>query len=137
MSLVKYNPSLSPLFDNFEDLCGIFDAFDPMTRTAPSITGPRATVQNLEDKHLIELATPGVEKDDLVIDINEGRLTISLEQKKDGKNYAFQRAFKRSWTLPKDVEVEKIDAEYTNGVLAVSIPKREPAAPPTRRIEIV
>ena len=136
MSLIKYNPSLSPLFDNFDDIMSIFDAFDPMTRPVQSVTGPKTRVQNLEDKHLIELATPGVEKDDLVIDINEGRLTISLEQKESGENYAFQRAFKRSWTLPKDVEVEKIDAEYTNGVLAVSIPKREPAAPSTRRIEI-
>jgi len=136
MSLIKYNPNLSPLFNNFDDLLSIFDAFDPMTRPVQSITGPRTNVQNLEDKHLIELATPGVEKEELNIDIDDGRLTISFHQKEGNESHGFQRAFKRSWTLPKDVEVEKIDAEYTNGVLAVSIPKREPAAPPTRRIEI-
>lgn len=136
MSLIKYNPSLSPLFDNFDDLFNVFDALDPMTRPVRSVSGPRTNVQNLEDKHLIELATPGVEKDDLVIDINEGRLTISLEQKESGNNYSFQRAFKRSWTLPKDVDVDSINADYANGVLAVSIPKKSPTTPSQRRIEI-
>ena len=136
MSLIKYNPSLSPLFDNFDDLFNVFDALDPMTRPVRSVSGPRTNVQNLEDKHLIELATPGVEKDDLVIDINEGRLTISLEQKESGNNYSFQRAFKRSWTLPKDEDVDSINADYANGVLAVSIPKKSPTTPSQRRIEI-
>ena len=55
---------------------GIFDAFDPMTRPVQSVTGPRTRVQNLEDKHLIELATPGVEKDELIIDINDDFLFV-------------------------------------------------------------
>ena len=136
MSLIKYNPNLSPLFSNFDDLLSIFDTFDPMTRPVQSVTGPRTNVQNLEDKHLIELATPGVEKEELNIDIDEGRLTISFDQESAGENNRFQRTFKRSWTLPKDVDIDSINADYKNGVLAVSIPKIAPAAPPQRRIEI-
>tara|TARA_R100000234_G_C4929708_1_gene147927 strand:+ start:205 stop:642 length:438 start_codon:yes stop_codon:yes gene_type:complete len=136
MSLIKYNPSLSPLFDNFDDIMSIFDAFDPMTRPVQSVTGPKTRVQNLEDKHLIELATPGVEKDQLVIDIDDGRLSISFDQKAGDANGVFQRSFKKSWTLPKDVDVENINADYTNGLLAVTIPKKTPDARPQRRIEI-
>jgi HSP20 family protein len=136
MSLIKYNPNLSPLFNNFDDLLSIFDAFDPMTRPVQSVTGPRTNVQNLEDKHLIELATPGVEKEELNIDIDDGRLTVSFHQEKGDEKRNFQRAFKRSWTLPKDVDVDNINADYANGVLAVSIPKTAPATPPQRRIQI-
>ena len=136
MSLIKYNPNLSPLFNNFDDLMSIFDTFDPMTRPVQSVTGPRTNVQNLDDKHLIELATPGVERDDLVVDVDEGRLTISFEQKTGDQKRSFQRAFKRSWALPKDVDVDNINADYANGVLAVTIPKIAPASPPQRRIQI-
>tara|TARA_R110002020_G_scaffold109500_1_gene253372 strand:- start:59 stop:472 length:414 start_codon:yes stop_codon:yes gene_type:complete len=136
MSLIKYNPNLSPLLGNFEDLFSIFDVLDPMTRPVQNAAGPRTNVQNLEDKHLIELATPGVEKEELNIDVNDGRLTISFEQKDNTESRRFQRTFKRSWTLPKGVDTESINADYTNGVLAVSIPKIAPATIPQRRIEI-
>jgi len=136
MSLIKYNPNLSPLFNNFDDLLSIFDAFDPMTRPVQSVTGPRTNIQNLEDKHLIELATPGVGKEELNIDIDDGRLTVSFRQEEGDEKHSFQRAFKRSWTLPKDVDVDNINADYADGVLAVSIPKIAPETPPHRRIQI-
>jgi len=133
MSLIKYNPSLSPLFDNFDDLLNIFDSFDPMSRPVQNVTGPRTSVQNLEDKHLIRLATPGVSKEELMINLDDGRLTISFDQKEKNN---FQRSFKKSWTLPKDVDIDAVSADYTDGLLAVSIPKRAPSAPPQRRVEI-
>tara|TARA_R110001592_G_C12834123_1_gene720239 strand:+ start:194 stop:613 length:420 start_codon:yes stop_codon:yes gene_type:complete len=138
MSLIKYNPSLAPLLDNFEDLFSVFDAFDPMTRPRPGISKPRANIENLEDKHVIELATPGIAKEDLVVDLNEGRLTISYEEDDSAhtNTFSFQRSFKQSWTLPKNVDIEKVDAQYTDGILTVSIPKRAPEVPPHRRIDI-
>ncbi len=136
MSLIKYNPSLSPLFDNFDDLLSVFDGFDPMSRPVQSVTGPRTTVQNLEDKHLIRLATPGVTKEELMINLDDGRLTISFDQKSGDEKNSFQRSFKKSWTLPKDVDVDAVSADYADGLLAVSIPKKTPATSPHRRIEI-
>ena len=138
MSLIKYNPGLSPLFEPFEDLFGVFDALDPMHRPRPSINKPRANIENLDDKHIIELATPGIAKEDLVVDLSDGRLTISYEEDNSTKSdtFTFQRSFTQSWTLPKNVDVEKVDAQYVDGVLTVSIPKREPSAPSARRIAI-
>ena len=77
MSLIKYNPSLAPLFDNFDDLLSIFDSLDPMSRPVQSVTGPRTTVQNLEDKHLIRLATPGVTKEELMINLETQTMVSS------------------------------------------------------------
>ena len=137
MSLVKYNPSLSPLFNRVEDIFDLFDVFDPMHRPRPSITGPRTNIENLEGKHVIELATPGIAKEDLVIDLSDGRLSISYDEASTSTNaFSFQRSFTRSWTLPKNVDVEKVDAQYADGVLSITIPKNEPAVPPKRRVAI-
>ena len=136
MSLVKYSSDLSPFFGNLDDLFSVFDSLDPMTRPVRSVTGPKTSVENKEDRHLIQLATPGVAKDNLVIDINEGRLSISFDQQSTDTKPLFQRSFKKSWTLPKDVDVDNISAEYTDGVLKIDIPKSAPSKPSQKRIEI-
>ena len=137
MSLIKYDHSLSPLFNNFDDLFNVFDSFDPMLRPRQSITGPRANVQNLQDKHVIEVATPGIPKEELLVDVNDGRLSISYsEGEASQESFSFQRSFQRSWTLPKDVDLEAVNAEYTNGVLTVTVPKVTPAVPTSRQIVV-
>ena len=138
MSLVKYNHSLSPLFEPFEDLFSVFEALDPMHRPRPSINKPRTNIENLDDKHVIELATPGIAKEDLVVDLSDGRLTVSYEEDNSThtNTFSFQRSFKQSWTLPKNVDIEKVDAQYADGILTVLIPKSEPNVPPKRRVAI-
>jgi len=136
MSLIKYNHSLSPLFDNFDDLFNVFDSFDPMVRPRQSISGPRANVENLEGEHVIEVATPGVAKGDLLVDVNDGLLSISYSRDDSDKSYSFQKSFKRSWTLPKDVDLDNVGAEYNDGVLTVTIPKMAPEVPASRQIVV-
>ena len=137
MSLVKYNPSLSPLFGEFRDFFDIFDTFDPLTRPSSRITGPRANVDNADGKHVITMATPGVSKEDLKVDISDGRVSVSFDQEScENSNHRFQKSFSRTWNLPKDVNVEAIDAEYENGILTVTIPKNDETVPVARRIKI-
>ena len=137
MSLVKYNPSIQPLFDRFEDIFDIFDAFDPIRRPAPSFTGPKTNVENTGGNHIITMATPGVPREDLKVDIGEGRITISFDQESgENSNNWFQKSFTRSWNLPKDVNLDAIDAAYDNGVLKITVPKNEKTVPSARRIEI-
>tara|TARA_R110002074_G_C12088514_1_gene623703 strand:- start:19 stop:438 length:420 start_codon:yes stop_codon:yes gene_type:complete len=138
MSLVKYNPSLSPLLNRVEDIFDLFDVFDPMHRPRPNVTGPRTNIENLEGKHVIELATPGIAKEDLVIDLSDGRLSISYDEDDSAhtNTFSFQRSFTRSWTLPKNVDIEKVDAQYTDGVLSITVPKSEPNVPSKRRVAI-
>ena len=138
MQLVRYNTPVSPIFEQFGDILDIFDMLNPTTKPSYSFSAPRVHVENLDDRHVIEMATPGISKDDLIVDVDDGLLTISYESKdKDQQNsLQFQNSFKRSWTMPKDVDFENIDAKYENGVLSVSIPKSTPDTPPKRRISV-
>lgn len=107
---------------------------------------PAVNVLENNDNYRIEVAAPGLEKKDFHIDLENNLLTISSEkefkheEEKDGK---FMRrefgysSFKRSFTLPDSIDVEKIGASYKEGVLQISIPKREEAKQkPPRQISI-
>ena len=89
------------------------------------------------------MAVPGFKKSDFVIDVEDEILSISMEVKKEDEqkeeNYSRKEyeysSFKRSFTLPETVEDEKIEAAYTDGILSISIPKKEEAKPkPARKI---
>jgi HSP20 family protein len=96
---------------------------------------PAVNVKETDKEYLINLAAPGLEKDDFKIDVNGTLITISAEkenseeEKEDGytrKEYNFH-SFTRSFTLPEDILTEKIDANYVKGELRLSLPKKEGA----------
>jgi len=87
-----------------------------------------------EDKSFdIHVAVPGVNKEDFKIELNDNHLTISGErkqskEKKDNFYRSFETqygSFSRSFSLPENVDGSKITAQYTNGILIVSVPKDE------------
>jgi HSP20 family protein len=85
---------------------------------------------------------PGIRREDVQIEVNEGMLTIRGEKKeeketKNGNARLVERSygsFERSFTLPRSVAADRIEAEFTDGVLMVHMPKTEKAV--GRRIEI-
>lgn len=89
-------------------------------------------LENAKD-YSVELAAPGLERKDFKVEVDNGVLTISAEKeeesKEEGENYKRREfsynAFKRSFDLPENVITDKIDAKYENGVLRMSIPKKE------------
>ena len=108
---------------------------------------PAVNIKQSEADFSLELAIPGLGKDDIKISIDKDLLTISSEiEKKDeekDENGKYTRrefsyhAFKRSFTLPETVDTDKIGAKFENGVLYLHLPKREEALPkPARQIEI-
>lgn len=114
---------MSSLFDD--------DFFPVMTSRTSSV--PSVNIREDEKTYTLELAVPGMEKKDLKIDMNEDVLTISSEVNKeseDNKN-GYKRkefsysAFCRSFYVPEDVNREKIDASYKDGILSVTLPKQE------------
>ena len=141
MSLIRYNPTLSPMrhtsMDSlFEDFKDIFDVFDPLARR-PSMMGPRTNTETLDDKHVITLATPGVSRDDIKVDVEAGRLTISFDQESsENSNYRFQNSFEKSWSLGDNIDLDHIKADYSDGDLIVEVPKADKVVPTARRIEI-
>jgi HSP20 family protein len=94
---------------------------------------PAVNIREDEKNYFLDLAIPGIDKKDLKIDINEDVLTISSEKKteneeeRDGykrKEFSYS-SFCRSFYIPENANKEKIEAGYKDGVLNVTLPKRE------------
>jgi HSP20 family protein len=100
---------------------------------------PAVNVTDNKDNFQVSLAAPGLKKDDFRIDVDGNLLTISSEKEenKEDKTEKFTRkeynysSFSRSFSLPDEVIKEKIDAEYKDGILKLTLPKKEEAVKAT------
>jgi HSP20 family protein len=124
------------------------DLFDWSNRhfSDTNTTLPAVNIKETADAFVVEMAAPGMAKEDFKIQLNNDVLTISSEKKneaetKEGETYTrlefSYQSFSRSFSLPKSVDAEKISAKYDNGVLRIDIPKKEEAKPkPVKQIAI-
>jgi len=102
---------------------------------------PCVNITEQKDEYKVSLAAPGLKKDDFHIDVDGNMLTISCEKEenKEEKDNKFTRkeynysSFSRSFTLPDEINKEKIDAKYEDGVLRISLPRKEGANKPTAK----
>jgi HSP20 family protein len=144
MSLVRFSNQYPSLFDRiFEN-----DLFDWSNRnfSNTNTTLPAVNVKESIDGFEVEMAAPGLTKNDFKIELDHDVLTISSEKQAENEtdnNKQFTRrefsyqSFTRSFTLPNSASSENIGAKYENGVLRVFIPKKEEAKPkPIRQISI-
>lgn len=99
-------------------------------------SGPRTNLYDAGDCLEMKLEVPGMAKDDLSIKIQGNYLEISGSRKSDTpEGYAVQRVergattFRRSFTLPSDVDPDKVEANLANGLLTLKMPKSEAAKP--------
>jgi HSP20 family protein len=120
----SYKPFLwSSLFD---------DDFLPVV-SQRNTSMPAVNIKEDEKKFVLDLAVPGIEKKDLKIEINEDVITISSENKNEKEETydGFKRrefsysSFCRSFYLPENVNKDKIEANYKDGILTVALPKEE------------
>ena len=128
MSLVKRNSDwfVPSTFDGFVDR--FFNDGQPGLKTG---FNPKTDIAETDNGFEIQLAVPGMNKEDFTIDLKDGRLSISgerkFEQKKDEKNYySIQTeygSFRKSFQMPDNINEKKINASYENGILNISIPK--------------
>ena len=103
---------------------------------------PALDISERKDAYLVTVELPGVEADDLDITLEDGLLTIQGERHfaHDSSEQQFHRverrygAFRRSITLPAQVQAEQIEASFDNGVLQIVVPKMEEAKP--KRIQV-
>ena len=142
-SLRKYpiQRSFSNLFEDFFNR-GLSD----FVGTDFSVNQPSVNIIDDKDKFRLEVAAPGLNKNDFNLKLENGYLTISAkkeenkEEKEEGKytrrefNYSY---FSRSFHMPETADINKIAASYENGILSVEIAKKEEAkAGETKQIEI-
>jgi HSP20 family protein len=106
---------------------------------------PAVNVTERADEYTIDLAVPGMEKNDFRVEIDNGVLTISGERKEENKaeGDVYTRrefhygSFMRTFTLPEDVNGEKVSASYKNGILSITVAKKEEAKrKPKKMIDI-
>ncbi|NJM24420.1 MAG: Hsp20/alpha crystallin family protein [Bacteroidia bacterium] len=131
MSLVRYNAgeytptSFSSLIDRFFN--------DSLVRAGGSSFVPKVDVVEDEKSFAIQVAVPGMSKEDFKIDLNDNHLTISGERKfkteKKEKNFhsieTQYGSFSRSFALPENVDTQNIAAKYEKGILEIVVPKDE------------
>jgi len=145
MTLVKFNSdnkkngsvaNFNSVFDSiFNDT---FFSDRMMTRV------PAANISETADHFHVELAAPGLRKEDFKLKLERDVLSISVEQvnqnEEQERSYAKREfsysSFVRAFTLPESANAEGIEAKYNDGVLCIDIPKREEAKMITRQIEI-
>ncbi|MDX1667311.1 MAG: Hsp20/alpha crystallin family protein [Saprospiraceae bacterium] len=145
MALVKRDFSLAPFFDSFMTR----DWFDWNTNhfSTTDTTIPAVNIREDNDSYFVEMAAPGLEKDDFQIKLEDNVLTIHCEKSneremQEGERYNRRefsyQSFQRSFRLQRDVvDVDKISATYENGMLRLVIPKTEKAkTKPPRLIEV-
>jgi HSP20 family protein len=129
-SLVKRVESLPSLFEDFFKPWNEFPGFNGWARSA---TIPAVNIVDTPESYELSLAVPGLKKSDIQIDVEGDMITISSEKEESRedkeskytrKEYSYS-SFSRSFTLPQAVNREKIDAVYQDGVLKVTLPKKE------------
>lgn len=138
MSLIKRNgngfPAFPALFDDFFNR-ELFN-WGNNNFSSTSTTMPSVNIKETADNFEVQVAAPGMEKKDFNITLDGNLLTISsskqYEDNKKEENYTRRefsyQSFQRSFELPKDVvDADKINARYENGLLHLTIPKKEEA----------
>ena len=138
-TLVRQNPTLFPSLPSLlEDFFNREWADSSLASRSFSATLPAVNVRDDNDQYTIEVAAPGMKRDDFKIELDQNVLTIlshkeeSQEEQNEATNYTRRefnyQSFQRSFTLPENkVEGEKIAAKYVDGILRISVPKKEEA----------
>ena len=137
--IVKRNamtlPSLvSDFFDTGRMFPSLFDINDPsFDFERETMVVPEANIVENDKDYGIEIAAPGLDRKDFKVSVDNNILTVSSEKsenkKEDRKNYKRKEfsysEFMRSFSLPENCLADKIDAKYENGILHLSLPKKE------------
>lgn len=135
MTLVKFKPFAPSQYvfgDLFEELFNNF-LKDETGITTTQFTKPAVNILEETDKYVLELAIPGMKKEDIEVKIENKQLIISSskEQKEEEIKENFIKmeynydSFKRVFTLPDSINSNEIDAEYKDGILNLSLMKKE------------
>ncbi|MDI9355633.1 MAG: Hsp20/alpha crystallin family protein [Chitinophagaceae bacterium] len=132
MSLVKWKKD-DFLFPSFPSLLDDVFEQDYFNKIALGTNIPAVNIKENEKEYTIHFGAPGLTKEDFKISLDHNLLSISSEKKTEKtdekekytrREYSFS-SFSRSFSLPNNVNSDKIDANYLNGELIITIPKKE------------
>lgn len=123
MAIVRWN---QPVFASFLD-----DFLGKVNTNGTNIFEPAVNVIENKDVYELELAIPGYSKDEVKLEIENNVLTISaeFEQNKEetvpySRREFIKTSFERSFTLPRSIDQDKVEAKFENGILNVKLPRK-------------
>ena len=132
-SLIKSNEAVPSVFDDFFKPWN--EWFNGGGLFGKTLNMPAVNITENKDDYKVSVAAPGLKKDDFKIDLEGNMLTVSCEREdsKEDKEARYTRkeysysSFQRSFALPEEINQEKIEATYEDGVLKVVLPKKDEA----------
>jgi len=144
MKPVRRNPYFPSFWDNF--FSNEMMDWNNSNFSSTDTTLPAVNVKENDEAFEIEVAAPGMNREDFKVKLENNLLTISSEKKEEKKEengrysrreFSYQ-SFQRSFTIPENlVEGDKISARYCEGILCITLPKKEEIKPkPAREIKI-
>jgi HSP20 family protein len=140
----SFRREMDRLFDDFFAPATEGRAFTAPTQAASAILRPMIDVEETDQAFVVSAELPGLTEQDIELNLHDNALTLSGEKRserkeeKGGRRYAersFGR-FERTIPFPAEVDADRVDASFRNGVLTVTLPKNEKAKDKTRRIEV-
>ncbi len=139
-------------FNMLEDMDTMFDSmFGNLRPTLALDTSnfsssftPAVDVQETETSYELQADLPGMQKQDITVDLSDnvltlkGERTVERDEESNGQRIYERRSgsFQRSFSLPQEVKSEAVEASFNNGVLHISLPKAAPAQPQKKTIEV-
>ena len=130
------NRGFNSIFDEF------FNEFP--VKMESRLNFPAVNIHETENGYELELNAPGRNKEDFKVSIENGLLTVSFDKKEENKvegqktlrrEFSYQ-SFNRSFNLDENIDSENIQAKYENGILSLTLPKKEQAKPAKKEISI-
>jgi HSP20 family protein len=147
MGIVKWG-SLRDLLTTQRELDRLFrGAFSPVsgeTEVSTRSWAPPVDIYETEDAIVLKAELPGIDPKDVEVRVEDNTLYLKGERKyeKEVNEQNYHRiersygSFARSFTLPNSIDAEKVKAEYKDGLLTLTMPKREEAKPKTIKIDV-
>lgn len=148
MNLIRHNPRGLSALDPFSGFDSLFDNFLAPVRLRElenQLHMPSTDIRETADGYEVTAELPGMKKEDIKVSLHDGVLSITAENKsdseeqKDGQVIRRERRygkFLRRFALGPDVQDDKVDARFEDGLLKLSIPKLRPKAGEPRTIDI-
>jgi HSP20 family protein len=123
--------SISPLVDPFNMFESLFS--DPFAERTDGVS-LKSSVENIDNKYIFTVELPGFDSKEIDIQVRNGLFKIVAEHAKDAKGKFFHSCVERAWTLPEAIDPDNIDAQLKNGVLTVTLLRKN--VEQRKRIEI-
>ena len=154
MSIIRYQPPQTLAFSGFDRLSNLRDELDTLFempfwsnfgRQSQLFSGwsPALDLYQNNDNVIARVELPGMRKEDIEISLQDGMLTINGERKsetaegdKAERTERYVGKFRRSISLPTQVDANKVTANYRDGILTVTLPKAEEAKPKQIKVDV-